>query len=730
MTEEMTTAAPSYVDLLRRFIPDFDLERAAGTSTPAAWFLGPKAENQQLFEELMLKAVWAHCEDRRDFYPHDPAYVTDAMKESRAYRESVQSLKGELDDLLVRLKGSVPFFSYRYQSHMNWDLTLPSIAGYFAAMLYSPNNVAAEASPVTTLLEKTVGEDLCKMLGYDIHPKPGNPLPWAHITCDGTVANLEALWSARNLMYYPIAIVNALWQEERLARARDITVTLPDGKTTKRLLDLDSWELVNLTVDEVLNLTPRMAPLVPEHALDLINAYTIQNLGYETFYSRYLDDEVERPAVLAPVTMHYSWPKSAALLGIGQENLIPIRVDLDARADANHLRTVLKKCASERRPVVLAVSVLGSTEQSAVDPLAELLAMRRHLHGKNVTFPVHADAAWGGYFAAIKRASDAQPMGEAGVMFTPELSMSAYVNRQYDALPEADSITIDPHKAGYIPYPAGGLCYRNKLQRELVTFSAPYVAHNEGVDQSVGFYGVEGSKPGAAAAGVYLSHRVIPTNQHGYGKILGQSLFNSKRLYAALVTMAGERDPFIIVPTQRLPAEKEHPDDEKEILKQLEFIRTEIVPKSNAELYNNPELMKLFRELGSDQIIIGYAFNYLANGAMNRSVEKMNRLNARIFEKLSMSPDAAVGPFSRADVPPLIVTGSRFDPAMYGGDYLNRMRRQLGVEGDDDLPIEYLVSTTMDPWLTDTEAGNFIPELVRALRETVIETIEEIKRGE
>jgi hypothetical protein len=29
-------------------------------------------------------------------------------------------------------------FSMRYQGHMVWELTLPSILGYFATMLYNP----------------------------------------------------------------------------------------------------------------------------------------------------------------------------------------------------------------------------------------------------------------------------------------------------------------------------------------------------------------------------------------------------------------------------------------------------------------------------------------------------------------------------------------------------------------------------------------------------------------
>lgn len=41
---------------------------------------------------------------------------------------------------------------------------------------------------------------------------------------------------------------------------------------------------------------------------------------------------------------------------------------------------------------------------------------------------------------------------------------------------EADSITIDPHKAAYLPYPAGGLYYRDGWMKQLVTWSSPYIS--------------------------------------------------------------------------------------------------------------------------------------------------------------------------------------------------------------------------------------------------------------
>jgi len=47
-------------------------------------------------------------------------------------------------------------------------------------MMYNPNNVATEASPYTTKLEREVGEDLCEMLGYESR---SGVQPWGHVTC-------------------------------------------------------------------------------------------------------------------------------------------------------------------------------------------------------------------------------------------------------------------------------------------------------------------------------------------------------------------------------------------------------------------------------------------------------------------------------------------------------------------------------------------------------------------
>ena len=56
-----------------------------------------------------------------------------------------------------------------------------------------------------------------------------------------------------------------------------------------------------------------------------------------------------------------------------------------------------------RVPVLAAVAVIGSTEESAVDPLEGLLALRERFRARGLNFAIHADAAWGGYFRSMLR---------------------------------------------------------------------------------------------------------------------------------------------------------------------------------------------------------------------------------------------------------------------------------------------------------------------------------------
>jgi len=150
-----------------------------GTRAIEAWFLGPKGENVDVLERLVVEAIRDQAFWRRNYHPADPTHITEDMRRSPEYLQAMDSLQQGFRDLLSFLKKSVPFFSMRYQGHMNWDLTIPGILGYFSAMLYNPNNVTREAGPVTTRLEFEVVEQLARMIGFD----PATT--WGHLTSGG-----------------------------------------------------------------------------------------------------------------------------------------------------------------------------------------------------------------------------------------------------------------------------------------------------------------------------------------------------------------------------------------------------------------------------------------------------------------------------------------------------------------------------------------------------------------
>jgi glutamate/tyrosine decarboxylase-like PLP-dependent enzyme len=91
-----------------------------------------------------------------------------------------------------RLQDNYPFFHPRYAGQMLKPPHPVAIAGYLAAMTVNPNNHALDGGPATGAMEKEVVADLAAMFGL---PEGG----LGHLTSSGTIANLEALWVARQL---------------------------------------------------------------------------------------------------------------------------------------------------------------------------------------------------------------------------------------------------------------------------------------------------------------------------------------------------------------------------------------------------------------------------------------------------------------------------------------------------------------------------------------------------
>jgi len=497
----------------------------AGVTDPGLYpcFLGPYGENDALLEKLVVEFLRDHVYWRRNVHPEDPpAIPTDAAQQPE-FRMFEARLRRELHGLSAALKRSLPFHSPRYLGHMVSDLLLPGLAAQFLALPYNPNNVSVEAAPVTIDLEIRVGLQLARMFGYVDDPARPD-CAFGHLTSGGTVANYQALRLALALKAFPVAL-----------RAADVPgLALPeDDRAAFGLAPADAIALLQQWQQWL----PTQAPPERRRWRDRVSAERIETLGLVDFFARHPGLRV--PRVLAPVTAHYSWSKGLKLLGLGrnQLELIPER---GMRLDAQALESSLARCQREDQPVLTVVGVLGSTEFGTVDPIDALVAARERWAARGLGFAVHVDAAWGGYLASLFRDADgglrpaAALQGETGDFPRPE------VHAAFAALAAADSITVDPHKLGYIPYGAGAFVCRDQRAMALLVEDADYVFTNTAEDdyflryRQLGRYIPEGSKSGAMAAAVYVTHQVLPLDHLHFGRLPAASL----RATAAFVEAA------------------------------------------------------------------------------------------------------------------------------------------------------------------------------------------------
>lgn len=508
-------------------------------------FLGAKAEGSGLLEDLVRTALEDHVRWRRRYHPEDPSPIAECRLGVACGAN--ESIKNTFLQLLDRLHGSVPVFSGRYNAHMLSEQTIAAQAAYFAAMLYNPNNISSEVSPITTVLEVEVAKQLAEMIGYD--PESS----WGHLTSGGTIANFEALWIARNVLYHAVAVAGAAKE-----LGVDLPVSLPDGSRA-RLLELTLWELLNLRPACALDLWNNLCASAPRRFVEkALTARSLAALGYQDFSLRLaadFGDTLPPGVVLATATGHYSWEKIIRALGIGANQLVLLPVDEFCRMDTLALWEKIVTLTEQRVPIMACVAVCGSTEESAIDRLDEIIAVRAVAERRlGATFHIHVDACYGGYAAAITRGRDnsRQSAAEIRAAFGDEHWPSDAWVRSVCALEKADSVSIDPHKLGYAPYPAGAFLLKDRRARELVATDPPYLAPAASDETNSPFLGrfiFEGSKPGASAAAVWLNHQTLPLNNLAHGRLVASTICAAHRLHRELGS--GSLEPFRAI---RLPA--------------------------------------------------------------------------------------------------------------------------------------------------------------------------------
>jgi aromatic-L-amino-acid decarboxylase len=203
-------------------------------------------------------------------------------------------------------------------------------------------------------------------------------------------------------------------------------------------------------------------------------------------------------------TETHTWiQKAADISGLGTDAVRWIAVDGEGRMEVDALR---RQIAADRaagvRPI-LVVANAGTVSTGAVDPLPELAELCREFG-----LWLHVDGAYGGLAAVLPDAPAA-----------------------FGALPEADSVAVDPHKWLYAPLEAGCALVRDagKL-RDAFSYHPAYYHFG---DAATNYYdlGPQNSR-GFRALKVWLALQQV--GREGYVRMISEDIRLSGELFASL----------------------------------------------------------------------------------------------------------------------------------------------------------------------------------------------------
>ena len=281
-----------------------------------------------------------------------------------------------------RLHDNYPYFHPLYAGQMLKPPHPAARLAYALAMWINPNNHALDGGRATSAMEKEAVAEIASMFGWTGF--------LGHLCGGGTMANLEALWVAGQL--------------------------LPGKK------------------------------------------------------------------MLASEQAHYTHKRISGVLQLECES---VAVDSRGRMDVDALEDRLA-----RGDVGTVVATMGTTATGSVDPLPEILVLR-----ERYGFRIHADAAYGGYFTLAQNLDD-------------------HAKAAFARIAEVDSIVIDPHKHGLQPYGCGCILFHDSGVGRLYKHDSPYTYFSS-PELHLGEISLECSRPGAAAAALWATQRLLPLQRGG-----------------------------------------------------------------------------------------------------------------------------------------------------------------------------------------------------------------------
>lgn len=203
--------------------------------------------------------------------------------------------------------------------------------------------------------------------------------------------------------------------------------------------------------------------------------------------------------IIIPDSAHFSFKKAADMLNL---EIVEAKLDDNYKIDVESVREAISD------KTVAIVAIAGTTELGLIDPIEEISKIALE---NNIYF--HVDAAFGGF----------------SIPFLKELG---YDLPNFDfSLEGVCSITVDPHKMGLAPIPAGGIIFRHSEYLDVMAVDSPYLTVKT---QST----IVGTRLGASSAATYAIMKYF--GKEGYSKLAENLMENTKFLAGNLKELGYE----------------------------------------------------------------------------------------------------------------------------------------------------------------------------------------------
>jgi glutamate/tyrosine decarboxylase-like PLP-dependent enzyme len=172
--------------------------------------------------------------------------------------------------------------------------------------------------------------------------------------------------------------------------------------------------------------------------------------------------------VLASDESHYSAVNVAGWLGIGQEHVVRVPTTADNAVSIDALASAARELSNQRRRIAAIVATMGTTDAFGIDDLKAIRALRDDLvreFALDYVPHLHADAVIGWAWSVF---ADYDFIGNPLGFSAATLAALATAADQMRSLPLADSIGIDFHKTGYVPYVSSLVLFRAASDFDLI----------------------------------------------------------------------------------------------------------------------------------------------------------------------------------------------------------------------------------------------------------------------